>query len=108
MNTGPTTSVGGLHRGRLEVAADHGPGLGWAGLGGGANHADVSLGVRSALEPELGVLRCVDHQGRKIAVIGQAGHVRTLVASCKASDPNGMALKDVMFPVVINGWLASH
>lgn len=51
-------------------------------------------------------MRCVDHQsGRKVTVIGQAGHVRTLVASGKASDPDGMALKDDPFPVVVNGWL---
>jgi hypothetical protein len=57
---------------------------------------------------ELGVLRCVDHAGRRITVIGQAGHVLTLVASGKASDPDGMAVKDELFPVVVNGWLTSH
>ena len=53
-------------------------------------------------------MRCVDHQGKRITIVGQAGHVLTLVASGKASDPDGMALKDEMFPVVVNGWLASR
>jgi hypothetical protein len=56
---------------------------------------------------ELGVLRCVDHKGKRITVIGQADHVLTLVASGRASDSDGMALKDEIFPVVVNGWLVS-
>jgi hypothetical protein len=68
----------------------------------------TSLAGKLRATNELGVVRCVDHQGRRITVVGQAGHVLTLVASGKASDPDGMALKDEMFPVVVNGWLASH
>ncbi len=69
---------------------------------------DTTLAGELRAAIELGVLSCVDHQGRKVTVIGQAGHVRTLVASGKASDPDGMALGDVMFPVVVDGWLATH
>lgn len=69
---------------------------------------DTSLAGELRAAIELGVLRCVDHQGRKITVVAQAGHVLTLVASGEASDPDGMALKDDMFPVVVDGWLASH
>ena len=58
--------------------------------------------------PELGVLRCVDHQGKKVTFIGQALHVRTLVASGKASDPGGMTLSEQTFPVVVNGWVVSR
>jgi len=57
---------------------------------------------------ELGVLRCVDHQGKKVTVVGQAGHVRKLLASGVASDPKGMALAEQLFPVVVNGWLVSQ
>jgi hypothetical protein len=57
---------------------------------------------------ELGVLRCVDHRGNKLTVVGQAGHVRKLLASGEASNPDGMALKEQLFPVVVNGWLISQ
>lgn len=63
------------------------------------------IGLRATTE--VGMVRCVDHEGRKITVIGQATHVLTLVASGEASDPAGMALKNEMFPVVMNGWLAT-
>jgi hypothetical protein len=58
--------------------------------------------------PELGVLRCVDHQGKKVTFVGHALHVRTLVASGKASDPSGMTLSEQSFPVVVNGWVISR
>lgn len=68
----------------------------------------TSLEGKLRTTSELGVVRCVDHQGRRITVIGHAGHVCTLVASGRASHPDGMALKEEMFPVVVKGWLASH
>jgi hypothetical protein len=68
----------------------------------------TSLAGKFGTTNELGVVRCVDYQGRRITVVGQAGHVLMLVASGKASDPDGMALKDEMFPVVVNGWLPFH
>jgi hypothetical protein len=58
--------------------------------------------------PELGVLRCVDHHGKKLTLVGQARHVRNLVASGIASDPSGMTLSEQSFPVVVNGWLISQ
>jgi hypothetical protein len=58
--------------------------------------------------PELGVLRCVDHQGQKVTFVGHALHVRNLVASGKASDPSGMTLNEQSFPVVVNGWIVSR
>jgi hypothetical protein len=53
---------------------------------------------------ELGVLRCVDHQGRKLTVVGDARHVKKVVASGRASDPDGMRLSQQVFPVVMKGW----
>lgn len=58
--------------------------------------------------PDLGVLRCVDHQGKKVTLVGKALHVRTLVASGKASDPSGMTLSKQAFPLVVNGWVISR
>jgi hypothetical protein len=72
----------------------------------GLRGMSLTGGLRTTTE--LGVLRCVDHQGKKITVIGQARHVLNLVRSGEASDPTGMALREGMFPVVVNGWLASH
>jgi hypothetical protein len=69
---------------------------------------DKSLARELKAMPQLGVLRCVDHQGKKLTLIGQAGHVQNLVASGKASDPSGMTLSEQLFPVVVNGWLISH
>jgi hypothetical protein len=72
------------------------------GLGG------KSLAAELQATPELGVLRCVDHQGKKLTLVGQARHIRSLVASGKASDPGGMTLNEKSFPVVVNGWLISN
>jgi len=58
--------------------------------------------------PELGVLRCVDHQGKKVTLVGHAAHVRNLVASGKASDPSGMTPNEQSFRVVVNGWIISR
>ena len=56
----------------------------------------------------MDVLRCVDHEGRRITVIGQVADVVNVVASGEASDPDGITLNDEMFPVVVSGWLASR
>src|ERR1700675_4795744 len=49
---------------------------------------------------QLGVLRCVDHQFRKLTVIGDARHIRKLIATGQASDPDGLNLNKQVFPVV--------
>ena len=76
--------------------------------GHGAGHAKWTIGPSLAAGdlqsmPDLGVLRCVDHQGKKVTLVGKALHVRTLVASGKASDPSGMTLSEQAFPLVVNG-----
>ena len=78
-----------------------------------SNQAD-SIGVtpsklRNELDglPQLGVLRCVDHQSRKLTVIGDARHVRKLIANGQASDPDGLNLNKQVFPLVMAGWLTS-
>ena len=57
---------------------------------------------------QLGVLRCVDHQSRKVTVIGDARHVRKLIANGQASNPDGLDLNRQLFPVVITGWKSSR
>lgn len=73
----------------------------------GLTSSSLAAGDLQAM-PELGVLRCVDHKGKKVTLVGHPILVRDLVASGKASDPGGMTLSDQSFPVVINGWLISH
>jgi hypothetical protein len=73
----------------------------------GLTGTSLAAGELQAMS-ELGVLRCVDHQGKKVTLVGQARLVRNLVASGKASDPSGMTLHDQSFPVVMRGWLVSH
>jgi hypothetical protein len=57
---------------------------------------------------QLGVLRCVDHQSRKVTVIGDARHVRKLIANGQASNPDGLDLNRQLFPVVMTGWKSSR
>jgi hypothetical protein len=68
----------------------------------------TSLAGELRVAHEVGVLRCVDHQGKKLTVVGAGGHVRQLLASGEASDPRGMTLKKESFPVVVNGWLTAQ
>jgi hypothetical protein len=56
---------------------------------------------------ELGVMRCVDAQSRKLTVIGDAKHVRKLIANGMACNPDGMELTRQVFPVVLPGWQKS-
>jgi hypothetical protein len=52
---------------------------------------------------QLGVLRCVDHQSRRLTVIGDAWHVQKLFANGQASNPVGLNLNEQPFPVVMTG-----
>ncbi len=54
--------------------------------------------------PDLGVLRCVDHWGRKVTIVNVGEHVRTLVESGKASHPDGLDLEEELFPIMVSGW----
>ncbi len=57
---------------------------------------------------KLGVLRCVDHQSRKLTVIGDARHVQKLIANGQTSNPVGLNLNERPFPVVLTGWKSSR
>jgi hypothetical protein len=56
---------------------------------------------------QLGLFRCVDHQSRKLTVIGDARHIQWLIDNGQAADPEGLALNRQMFPVVMPGWPSS-
>jgi hypothetical protein len=53
---------------------------------------------------QLGVLRCVDHRGRKLTLVGDARQVKKMLANGQASDPGGMRLTPQVFPVIMKGW----
>jgi hypothetical protein len=57
---------------------------------------------------KLGVLRCVDHQSRKLTVIGDGRQVQKLIANGQASSPVGPNLSEQAFPVVLTGWKSSR
>jgi hypothetical protein len=76
-----------------------------------ANTPAVSVGLTggTAENPlrhasSIGILRCVDHQGRKLTVVGDGQKVKTLLANGQASDPDGMSLTSQVFPVILPGW----
>jgi hypothetical protein len=78
------------------------------------SHQAASLGVTGSrlrddlgAPPQIGVLRCVDHQSRKLTVVGDARYVRRLIASGQASNPDGLDLNRELFPVVMTGWKSS-
>lgn len=64
---------------------------------------DVVASQLSALT-EVAVLRCVDEGGKKLTALGDADHLRALLRSGVASDPHGMRLLRLGFPVVLQGW----
>ena len=57
---------------------------------------------------KLGVLTCVDHQSRKLTVIGDARDVQTLIANGQPSNPVGLNLNEQPNPVVLTGWKSSR
>ena len=70
-----------------------------AGIGSTPRTLTNGLGGLS----KLGALRCVDHQSRKITVIGDARHVQKLIANGHAGNPVGLNLNEQPFPVVLTG-----
>jgi hypothetical protein len=57
---------------------------------------------------QLGVLRCIDHQSRKLTVICDARHVQKLIADGQAGNPDGPDLNEQVFPVGMTGWKSSQ
>jgi hypothetical protein len=74
------------------------------GIGLSADAVDKYLGALA----QVAVVRCVDGHGRKLTAVGDAEHLKDLLASGAASDPAGMTLVRRGFPVVIRGWLPAR
>ncbi len=64
-------------------------------------------GRQLASLPEIAVMKCVDQAGQKKTVLGDATHLRHLLETGVASDPEGMDLSQPKFPVVLDGWQAA-
>lgn len=54
--------------------------------------------------PEVAVLRCVQPDGTKVTLVGEAGYARHLLANGEASDPAGVSLPHDKFPIIQRGW----
>jgi hypothetical protein len=50
------------------------------------------------------MMKCVDDRGSKFTFVGEARHLKKLLANGKASDPEGMKPEQLSFPVVLTGW----
>jgi hypothetical protein len=53
---------------------------------------------------QVGVLRCVAQERRRVTFAGDAEATRKLVASTAASSPTGVAIAKRDFPVMLEGW----
>jgi len=70
-------------------------------IGLSPQHVHERLGATA----QVGVLRCVDRRGTRLTALADAEHLRQLVKSGVAGDPDGIRLNDRGFPVVVRGWL---
>jgi hypothetical protein len=57
---------------------------------------------------ELALVRCVDDRGAKLTAIADPVHMRRLLRSGEAGNPDGMILTKRYFPVIAHGWLRAE
>jgi hypothetical protein len=65
-------------------------------LGDVQQHVKEAMGVA----PDVGILRCVTKDGRKVTFVGDANSTNDLVASGAASNPQGFAIAKRDFPLL--------
>jgi hypothetical protein len=67
---------------------------------------DLPLLLKEALgaAPQVGFIRCVTDQGRKVTFASGAKATKQLIRSGAASDPNGVVISKDDFPVMLEGW----
>jgi hypothetical protein len=74
---------------------------------GEAARMGVPVGeLSNTLSPgsQVCVVRCVDFEGAKVTYLGDAKHFRKLLTSGLASDPRGLSLAKLAFPIAMPGW----
>jgi hypothetical protein len=77
--------------------------LSWADLDG-MGDLQVQLKEAMGVAPRVGILRCVTANGRKVTFAGGANATKEVVRSGAASHPQGIAVANKDFPVVLEGW----
>jgi hypothetical protein len=77
--------------------------LSWADLDG---MGDLQGQLKKAMgvAPSIGILRCVTASGRKVTLAGGAKATKEVVRSGAASHPDGIAVANKDFPVLLEGW----
>jgi hypothetical protein len=67
---------------------------------------DLFALLSGSMQPgsDVGILRCVVDDGRKVTFAGDGGATRALVARRTVGTPNGVALRKKDFPVMMEGW----
>jgi hypothetical protein len=75
----------------------------WADL---STMGDFARLVRDAMGSvsEVGILRCVTEDARRLTFIGDAAATTKLVTSGAASNPEGIAIAKKSFPIMVAGW----
>jgi hypothetical protein len=53
---------------------------------------------------EVGILRCVTQDGRRLTFVGEAAATEELVKSGAASNPEGISIAKKPFPIMLAGW----
>jgi hypothetical protein len=66
---------------------------------------DLSSLVTNAMGTvtQVGILRCVTNDGKRVTFVGRADATNALVASGAASNPAGVAIPKKSFPVMLEG-----
>jgi hypothetical protein len=77
--------------------------LSWADLDG-MGDLQVQLKKAMGVAASVGILRCVTANGRKVTLAGGAKATKEVVRSGAASHPDGIAVANKDFPVLLEGW----
>jgi hypothetical protein len=77
--------------------------LSWADLDG---MGDIQVQLKEAMgvRSHVGILRCAAEGGEKVTLLGDAAATSELVRSGAASDPEGVTISKLAYPVSIEGW----
>ena len=75
----------------------------WADLSTMGNFQSLAQDALGSVA-EVGILRCVTEDDRRLTFLGDAAATQELVRSGAASNPDGVALAKKLFPIMLAGW----
>jgi hypothetical protein len=77
--------------------------ISWADLDG---MGDLAVRLKEAMgrAPQVGIIRCASKDGHKVTFASCAKATKELVKSGAASNPDGIAIPENVFPVMLAGW----